>query len=239
MRIGVNSVSEVFESSELKIKVKEPARPSATVTSMTMGWLPKEYVLTKQSVLPTDAGATDTFIKSGKRMPTSIDFEKVERKSTATARSRGAVNKHTYFMAVAHVRYILRKVFRMIDEQARKHDLESLAHQALLQVYGSPNQSLRVNELAERLDIVPAFASNLVKDLVNRKLLERGSDESDMRVTLLRITAAGRKVCHQIDTEVRPHVDYFTSQLSEDERETAVSTLIFYMNPNGSKRRQP
>ena len=31
--------------------------------------------------------------------------------------------------------------------------------------------------------------------------------------------------------EVRPHVDYFTSQLTSDERETALSTLMFYVGP--------
>jgi hypothetical protein len=30
---------------------------------------------------------------------------------------------------------------------------------------------------------------------------------------------------------VKPHVDYFTSQLTNDERETALSTLMFYVGP--------
>jgi DNA-binding MarR family transcriptional regulator len=172
-------------------------------------------------------------------MPAVIDFTKIQKKSLATARSRDATNKHSYFVAVAQMRHVLRKVFRMIDEQARKHKLDSLAHQALLQVYGSGGQTLRVNELAERLDIAPAFASNLIKELVRRKLLERRSDPSDLRATLLQITAAGKEVCHQIDAEVRPHVDYFTRLLTDDERETSLSTLVFYMRPQGLTRRRP
>ena len=168
-------------------------------------------------------------------MATVINFAEVEKKSLAAARSRNASDKREYFMAVAHVRYILRKVFRMVDEQAKKAGLESLAHQALLQVYGNSNQALRVSELAERLDIAPAFASNLIKGLVKRKLLQRGSDPFDMRVTILQITAAGRELCHRVDQKVRPHVDYFTSQLTADERETALSILMFYVGP-GSPR---
>ena len=171
-------------------------------------------------------------------MPAIIDFTKIQKKSLATARSRDATNKHSYFVAVAQMRHVFRKVFRMIDEQAKKHKLDSLAHQALLQVYGSGEQSLRVNELAERLDIAPAFASNLIKQLVRRKLLERSSDPSDLRATLLQITTAGKEVCHQIDAEVRPHVDYFTRLLTDDERETALSTLVFYMRPQGLTRRR-
>jgi len=171
-------------------------------------------------------------------MPAIIDFTKIQKKSRATARSRDATNKHSYFVAVAQMRHVLRKVFRMIDEQAKEHKLDSLAHQALLQVYGSADQRLRVNELAERLDIAPAFASNLIKQLVRRKLLERSSDPSDLRATLLQITAAGRELCDQIDSEVRPHVDYFTGLLTEDEHDTALSTLIFYMKPQGLTRRR-
>jgi DNA-binding MarR family transcriptional regulator len=76
-----------------------------------------------------------------------------------------------------------------------------------------------------------------VKGLVKRKLLKRESDSSDRRVTVLRITNAGRDLCHRIDAEVRPHVDYFTGQLSSDEREIALSTLMFYVGPGVSGAR--
>ena len=160
-----------------------------------------------------------------------LNFAKIETRTADAARSRNGADKHEYFAAVAHVRYILRKVFRIIEEKAKEVGLESLAHQALLQVYGSANQELRVSELAERLDIAPAFASNLIKGLVKSKYLKRDSDASDGRVTILKITPAGRAVCDRIDNEVKPHVDYFTSQLTMDERETALSTLMFYVGP--------
>ena len=40
-----------------------------------------------------------------------------------------------------------------------------------------------------------------------------------------------------LDAQVRPHVDYFTSQLTAEERETAISTLMFYVGPGALKRR--
>jgi DNA-binding MarR family transcriptional regulator len=165
-----------------------------------------------------------------------VNLAKVERKSLATARSREAADKHEYFVAVAQFRYVLRKVFRLIDEQAKKFDLEALSHQALLQVYGSTSDGLRVSELADRLDIVPAFASNLIKKLIKRGLLKKGPDASDLRVTRLHITARGREICNRIDSEVRPRVDYFTRKLTAEERETAVSTLMFYVGPRRSMR---
>lgn len=164
----------------------------------------------------------------------NFDFARIEKKSIATQRARNSSNKHEYFKAVAHVRYILRKVFRMVDEKAKEFGLDPLEHQALLQIYGSPEQELRVSELAEHLDIAPAFASNLIKDLIKRKLIQRVADKSDMRVTILQITSIGRDLCNEIDSNVKRHVDYFTSKLTEDEQETAFSTLMFYVGPGAA-----
>lgn len=52
-----------------------------------------------------------------------------------------------------------------------------------------------------------------------------------MRITIRKITSSGRGLCDRVDAEVRPHVDYFTAQLTADERETALSTLMFYIGP--------
>lgn len=164
-------------------------------------------------------------------MDAVLNFMKIEKRSAAAARARNGADKHEYFVAVAHVRYILRKVFRIIEDKAKELGLEPLSHQALIQVYGSPDQELRVSELAERLDIAPAFASSLIKGLVTSKYLKRDSDSTDGRVTILKITASGRTICDRIDDEVKPHVDYFTSQLTTEERETALSTLMFYIGP--------
>jgi len=157
-------------------------------------------------------------------------LSKTQKKKAGPARSPVSPQRHEYFKVVAQARYIWRKVYRLIEEQAKRHELDSLQHQALLQVYGSANEALRVRELAERLDIAPAFASNLVKELIGRKLLTRGSDPTDLRATLLQVTETGKTVCNEVDADVRPHVNYFTSQLTEDEQRMARSILMFYMN---------
>lgn len=72
-------------------------------------------------------------------MPASASSLRLQERTNAAIRARGATNKHDYFIAVARIRYIMRKVFRIIDEHAKKLGLDPLAHQALLQVYGSSN----------------------------------------------------------------------------------------------------
>lgn len=136
---------------------------------------------------------------------------------------------HDYFEAIAEARFVVRKVFRIIDEQARQEGLEPLEHQALLQVYGGSGEMLHVNRLAERLDIVPAFASKLVKSLEAKGLVERVQSREDRRAIEVHITTAGRDKARAIDAKVHIHVDYFQKQLSEKERHAALRIFAFYV----------
>jgi len=139
---------------------------------------------------------------------------------------------HSYFKGVAQARYVMRKIMRIVDDQAKARGLDPLHHQALIQVLGSRSGSTQVNELAERLDIVPAFASRIIKDLEARDLVVRRGSQHDKRVTLVEVTNAGSALLHQIDQDVQLHVDYFQKQLSKEERESALGIFAFYAGSN-------
>ncbi len=117
----------------------------------------------------------------------------------------------------------------MVEDEARRTGVEPLAHQALIQIYGSPNYRLRVKEVAERLDITPAFASSLVKHLVEQGHVVRERDKSDNRVIWVKVTKQGRALLHRIDEQVQIHVDYFTASLDPKQTEAALSVLMFYV----------
>lgn len=136
---------------------------------------------------------------------------------------------HRYVSGIAEARYAIRKVFRIVDEQARSAGLDPLEHQALVQVYGSPAQMLQVNSVAQRLDIAPAFASRMLKQLEGKGYVERRSSASDRRVTEVHMTDAGRDVLRHIDSEVRVHVEYFQSQLTRTSKTTALHIMAFYI----------
>ena len=136
---------------------------------------------------------------------------------------------HDYFVDVAEARYILRRVFRIAEDQAKAAGLEPLTHQALIQIYGSPERRLRVNELAERLDIKPAFASALLTRLEADGLIYRQRDTADHRVTWVQVTETVVEKLVQIDNAVDFHVRYFAAQLDRESRERALSTLKFYV----------
>lgn len=134
-----------------------------------------------------------------------------------------------YFQSVAHARYVIRKVMRIVDDQAKREALEPLEHQTLIQVCGAQQGPIQINELAERLDIVPAFASRLVRVLESKGLVERGRTNEDRRVTLVSVTEEGIEVLQRIDERVRLHVGVFKDQLSEEARVAAFSIFGFYV----------
>jgi DNA-binding MarR family transcriptional regulator len=153
---------------------------------------------------------------------------KLERARRDVIRSRDSLDRRHYFECIAEARFVLRKVFRIVEEEAKAAGLDPLAHQALLQIYGTP-QALRIKELAERLDISPAFASVVAKKLHRSGLISSVRSITDQRASRLTITKAGRTLLHAIDDRVQEHVRYFTQQLTAPQKERAVAILMFYV----------
>ena len=158
-----------------------------------------------------------------------VDAGRIEKRRKQAIRSRAVVDRHRYFEGIAQARYVLRKVFRIIEEHAKLAGIDPLQHQALIQIYGSATMQLRIKDVAERLDIAPALASNLLKSLEQAGYVERGRSARDQRSTLVAVTPKGRSLLHHIDEQVQAHVDYFTHQLSTQARETALSIMMFYI----------
>jgi DNA-binding MarR family transcriptional regulator len=143
--------------------------------------------------------------------------------------ARETAGKHEYFHGVANARYVIRKVYRIIEEHAKEFGLDPVHHQSLIQIYGSLDQRLRVKELAMRMDISQAFASNIAGALVERGYAQRIPCDEDLRSNFIGITDEGANLLCAIDDAVRVHVEYFTQQISESEREAAVYTMMFYI----------
>jgi DNA-binding MarR family transcriptional regulator len=158
----------------------------------------------------------------------AVDAQRLERGRERAVKAARASDRHLYFYGVAEARYVLRKVFRLVEEEAKRAGVDPLAHQALIQIYGSQTRSLKVKDVAERLDIAPAFASSLVKALAEKGLISTARDKEDSRVNWVRITKEGRALLHRIDEQVQVHVEYFTRGLSSEQTEAAFSILMFY-----------
>jgi DNA-binding MarR family transcriptional regulator len=134
-----------------------------------------------------------------------------------------------YMARVAQARYVMRKVLRILTDAAKKHGMDGMEHQALVQIAGTPDGQIPIHLLADRLDIVPAFASRLVKQLEARKLIERSSDATDRRVTLTSISEAGLQLLQLIDDDVHYQMAHFQRSLQPHDRAAAMAIFAFYV----------
>jgi DNA-binding MarR family transcriptional regulator len=135
-----------------------------------------------------------------------------------------------YVTNIAEAKYVIRRVLRIVDEEAKKHGLEPLLHQALLQIYGyESGRGINVGTLARRLDVASAFASRLVRRLEDLALVRRERSENDRRSTLVSATPEGVETLSRIDSGVHFEVAYLQRQLSTDQRTAAMSIFAFYV----------
>lgn len=136
----------------------------------------------------------------------------------------------TYVYNIAEARSVVRRVLRIVDEQAKQHGLDPLLHQALLQICGvGASQGMPMNTLAVRLDIASAFASRLVKNLETMDLIKRAHSTSDKRVTNVSATKKGVDLLQAIDSAVHFHMAYFQHELSSEQKFAALSIFAFYV----------
>jgi DNA-binding MarR family transcriptional regulator len=134
-----------------------------------------------------------------------------------------------YVVSIAEARYVMRKVSRIVDDEAKLEGLDPLEHQAMLQAYGASGKLRTVSQIAERLDIAPALASRVVNSLVGKGMVIRRSSASDKRVTEIEISAEGAELIRKIDRKVHVHMDYFQTQLTETQRLAALAIFSFYL----------
>lgn len=148
-----------------------------------------------------------------------------------TASNEGARSDdfRTYVRSISAARFVIRKIFRIADEQAKRYGLEPLQHQALLHIYAAGDAGLPVSRVAERLDVPAALASRLSKELERFGYACRTQSTVDRRSTSVTATDGGADVLRRIDTDVHLHVQYFQRQLDDAERMAALAIFAFYV----------
>ena len=139
------------------------------------------------------------------------------------------VDFRAYMHSVAQARYVVRKVIRIVHEQAKKAGLDPLEHEALLQIYGNGgDELLSVNGLADLLDVAPALASRVIKALAAKGLVRREQSGKDKRVTLVAATDVGIALLRTVDRDVHVHIDYFRKQLEDGDRLALMAIFAFW-----------
>lgn len=136
---------------------------------------------------------------------------------------------HGYFTHIADTRYLVRKVFRLIDEQARMAGLDPLEHQALIQLFGAEARFLQMKDLASRLDVGPDVASKTVRALEDKGYARRARSKVDRRGVNVRPTAAAERLLESIDLHVRAEVALLQRRLPRALQLATLQMFAFYL----------
>jgi len=103
------------------------------------------------------------------------------------------------YTALAEFRYEIRRFLRVSEEAARRAGLEPQQHQLLLALKGArPGTAPTIRWLAERLQLQHHSAVGLVDRLVERGMVRRYRDPSDLRRALVSLTGAGESVLEEL-----------------------------------------
>jgi len=159
----------------------------------------------------------------------SPDSAMAALQGAATAREQSF---HGYIQAVAHGRFVLRRVMQILDEQPREQGLEPLQHQVLLQVFGA-DEEMTVGKVADRLGIVAAFGSRLVSQLQRLGLIERRRHSHDRRVSIISASESGVELLRSIDREIYRKVQLFQEELDDEGKYSALLVFAAYVGIDG------
>jgi DNA-binding MarR family transcriptional regulator len=124
--------------------------------------------------------------------------------------------------AVANGRYLMRRAFRIIDQEARRTGVDPLAFQALVQLAGLPSRTRTVSDLAVRLDVPRGLASRLASSLEEVGLVQRIRSPGDKRVTLVQVTDEGMETVQAVFGACRRALEVLQDDLEYDKRAAAL-----------------
>ena len=132
-------------------------------------------------------------------------------------------------MLVTHSRVIA----ALDEELEREHGLALGSYEVLLQLAMSPEHSLRMGTLAERLLLSRSGLTRLVDRLAARGLVERHSCPDDRRGTYARLTDEGLARFRQArPTHLRGVREHFLGRLDERDMDRLASTWDKVLDPD-------
>jgi DNA-binding MarR family transcriptional regulator len=103
------------------------------------------------------------------------------------------------YETLADLRYHLRRFLRVREEAARAHGVRPQQYLVLLQVKGGERRGpMTMGRLAERLQVRPHAAVQLVDRLADRGWLRRRRAEPDRRGVIVEITPRGAAVLRRL-----------------------------------------
>jgi len=117
------------------------------------------------------------------------------------------------YRILAELRYRVRRFLHFSEGAARAAGLEPQQHQLLLAVRGMPEgRAPTIAEIADRLQLAPNSAQELVRRTEQRGLIATTKGEDDRRQVLIELTPEGESALRTLSVA---HIDELRSQAAE------------------------
>jgi DNA-binding MarR family transcriptional regulator len=104
------------------------------------------------------------------------------------------------YEALAEFRHQLRRFQRFSEDAVRAAEIEPQQHQMMLAIKGSPDESLTIGGIAERLQIQHHSAVELVARAEARGLVRRSRGEADRRQVYVDLTESGEDALRELSS---------------------------------------
>jgi DNA-binding MarR family transcriptional regulator len=104
------------------------------------------------------------------------------------------------YEALAEFRHQLRRFQRFSEDAVRAAEIEPQQHQMMLAIKGSPDESLTIGGIAERLQIQHHSAVELVARAEVRGLVRRSRGEADRRQVYVDLTESGEDALRELSS---------------------------------------
>jgi DNA-binding MarR family transcriptional regulator len=125
-------------------------------------------------------------------------------------------------------------VIRTLDAELRvEHDISLSDYDVLLRLARTPDRTLRMSDLAERVMMSPSGLTRAVDRLVEAAFVRRHRSVEDGRVMLVRLTDSGRHLLRNAaKTHLRGIREHFTGKLTQTQLRNVAAALEVVTGPH-------
>ena len=111
------------------------------------------------------------------------------------------------------------------NAELKKHGLNFVTYNALMMIYGSDDEGLRVSQLASATGEKATNVTRICDELVGKGLIRRLADTADRRVVVLLLSARGRRLIEALLPEMWRLLEQFYAPFTPAQRDALEQLL--------------
>lgn len=121
--------------------------------------------------------------------------------------------------------HIQKRMQQDYNRALKRHGLNFVTYNALMMIYGSDEERLRVSELAATTGEKATNITRICDDLVDKGLIRRVADPRDRRAIVLLLSARGRRLIETVLPQMWGLLEQFYAPFTQPQRDALEQLL--------------